>query len=218
MNKEFWMEKWTNNDIGFNQSVSNSILQHYLSKLSLRPHSHIFVPLCGKSIDMLWLKQQGYRVIGVELSEKACLQFFRENEIPFELTQIEDFLVYTSDAITLFSGDFFNITPAVIGPIDAIYDRAALIALPPELREQYALKMIDLAMPSTSMLLITIRYQQVDMQGPPFSIDEQDVHFLYGKNFSVQLLCKELTTNIPAHLCEAGLKEAYQLGFRLIRL
>jgi thiopurine S-methyltransferase len=218
MNKEFWNDKWTNNEIGFNQSAPNSILQHYLSRLSLRPHSHIFVPLCGKSIDMLWLKQQGYHVIGVELSEKACIQFFRENEIPFKLNQVKDFLVYTSEAITLFSGDFFSITPELIGPIDAIYDRAALIALPYELRQQYTCKIIDLTTPSTHMLLITTRYNQSDMQGPPFSIDEQDVHFLYDTNFSVQLLCEELTTNLPAHLCEAGLKEAYQLGFQLIRL
>lgn len=218
MNKEYWQNKWHNNEIGFNQSEPNSILQQYLSQLNLKPHNRIFVPLCGKSIDMLWLIQQGYRVVGVELSAEACSQFFTEHEISFELTQTKYFQVYTSDTITLFSGDFFQITPELMGAIDAIYDRAALIALPDELRQQYACKIIDLATPATNMLLITTRYNQSDMQGPPFSVDEQAVHTLYAKKFTVNLLSKELTINIATHLHEKGLKEAYQLGFKLTRL
>jgi thiopurine S-methyltransferase len=218
MNKEFWMKKWNSNEIGFNQSEPNAILQQYFRQLNLKPHSRVFVPLCGKSVDMLWLSQQGYHVIGIELSSEACSQFFTEHDISYKLNQIKDFQVYASEVITIFAGDFFQITSELIGPIDAIYDRAALIALPPELRKQYACKIIALAAPSTNMLLVTTRYQQSEMQGPPFSIDENAVHTLYAKQFMVKLLCEVPTTNIAAHLCEAGLKAAHQLGFQLIRL
>ena len=109
MNKEYWHQKWQSQDIGFNQVQPNKLMMRYFSLLKLTLGSRIFVPLCGKSIDMLWLANQGYRVVGVECSPLACDTFFKENKIPVTKRPMEDFILYSSDDITIFCGDFIRL-------------------------------------------------------------------------------------------------------------
>lgn len=208
MNKEFWYQKWQSNQIKFNQLESNPLLAQYFAKLDVKPGSRVFVPLCGKSIDMLWLINQGYKVIGVELSSIACTDFFNEHSLPVAITHSKAFTTFKSDEITLLSGDFFDLNKSLINNIDAVYDRAALIALPMELRKRYAEFLIGLIEPNVPMLLISNTYNQNEMEGPPFSVDEQEVKDLYSAHHSIQRVHHQIVETIPAHLKAKGLKEA----------
>lgn len=216
MNQEYWHQKWQTKEIGFNQSQPNKLLQRYFASLKLKPQSRVFVPLCGKSVDMLWLASQGYQVIGVELSPIACNAFFTENQIPVKITKLNDFTLYHGGEISIFAGDFFKLTQSLLKEIDAVYDRAALIALPLSTRKDYAKHLLELMIPSSVMLLITTAYNQNDMQGPPFSVDENEVISLYGTHFTIhQLYSKQF--EIPEHLQAKGLQRATEKAYALLR-
>lgn len=214
MHKEFWHNRWQKNEIGFDQDQPNTLLQKYFSHLNLQPRARIFVPLCGKSVDMLWLAEQGYQVIGVEINLQACELFFNHYQIPYQAEQEQNHTVFTSKNICLFAGDYFEITKEMIGPIDAIYDRAALVALPTEMRDSYAEKTLSLMQAHTQILLITASYNQAVMQGPPFSIDDTEVRRLFGAHLSIQSLYNE-AASVPAHLQARGLTEAQDLVYCL---
>lgn len=213
MNEEFWHQKWQSQDIGFNQPQPNQLMQRYFPSLKLTSGCRIFVPLCGQSIDMLWLAGQGYKVIGVELSQIACNTFFHEHKISFKITEINNFRLYRSDEITIFCGDFFKINGGILGKIDAVYDRAALIALPSEVRKAYSAHLIELMLPSSVMLLITTMYNQNEMQGPPFSVDGDEVAALYSA-FEINLLYSN-QFDVPAHLRIKGLRQATEQAYLL---
>lgn len=216
MRKEFWHQRWQFNQIEFNQVKPNPLLLQYFVSLNLKPGNRVFVPLCGKSIDMLWFASQGYDVVGVELSSIACDAFFKEHLIPVEVFQSDTFTVYQSEKITLLSGDFFDLNKERLGNVDAIYDRAALIALPAELRKRYATFLMKLVDTGTPMLLIAGKYNQNEMEGPPFSVDENEVKALYGDRFNIQQLYNQPVESIPSHLQARGLSasssEVYYLS------
>lgn len=214
MNSEYWHQKWQSKDIGFNQLQPNKLMLRYFSVLKLRPGSRVFVPLCGQSIDMLWLAEQEYQVIGVELSQVACNAFFEENKIPVKVTATKDFSLYLSEKITILCGNFFKLNRVILDKIDAVYDRAALIALPKESRKSYTEHLVELITPATTMFLITTVYNQSEMQGPPFSVDEGEVNELYGAHFDInQLFSKEFEA--PAHLQIKGLNQVKEQAYLL---
>ena len=208
MEKEFWHQRWESNEIGFNQVQPNELLTQYFSMLNLKKGSRVFVPLCGKSIDMLWLANQGYDIVGVELSSIACDAFFKENKISVEVRQVGKFTVYQSERITLLAGDIFDLNKQLLGKIDAVFDRAALIALPAELRQHYAALTLSLLEPGTPIFLISGTYNQNEMLGPPFSVDENEVMALYGDHFNVKQIHNQLAESISPHLREKGLTKA----------
>lgn len=215
MEQEFWHQMWQSNEIGFNQSQPNQLMQRYFLSLNLKPGDRVLVPLCGKSIDMLWLAGQGYKVIGIELSQQACKAFFQENKIATKVTETGDFVVYSSDEITLFAGDFFKLDKNTLGPVDAVYDRAALIALPSELRQEYSAHLGQLVDRETKIFLITTSYNQIEMQGPPFSVDENEVNMLFSADFNIKQLYSKPLSDIPAHLHERGLLQASEHAYYL---
>ncbi len=217
MDKQYWQQRWQCNEIGFNQSQPNPLMQRYFPKLDLKPGDRVFVPLCGKSIDMLWLAGQGYKVIGIELSSVACKAFFKENKIRAKITHSDDFVIYSSDVITLISGDFFKLDQSMLGKIDAVYDRAALIALPAEFRRLYSAHLAQLLETETKLLLITTSYDQAEMQGPPFSIDEHEVKALFSQHFNIEQLYSKPFSEIPAHLHAKGLLQATEQVYSLVK-
>ena len=185
MEADFWHNRWENNLTGFHLNEVNPYLKANWSALNLKSDSRIFVPLCGKSLDLMWLAEQGHQVIGCELSELAVEAFFSENKLAVERSQIGDLELWQSEKISIFCGDIFNLTPELLGEIDAVFDRASLIALPPAMRQDYADKMSELAQ-SAPKLLITLEYEQSKMDGPPFSVSESEVHALYKANYQVK--------------------------------
>lgn len=191
MQTEYWRERWTTGQIGFHQPEVETHLSAHFGRLGVARGATVFVPLCGKSMDLLWLADQGYQVVGVELSAIACEAFFTENRLaaaapvtegPFRVHRAKD------RPITIYEGDFFELSTAHTGTLGAFYDRAALIALPPEMRERYVqhLKRVLLA-PSTQGLLISVAYDQTTFPGPPFSIPPEEVQRLWGDRFRIEL-------------------------------
>lgn len=170
MQPDFWRARWAENQIGFHEGKPNSFLSENVEKL--RPAKRVLVPLCGKSEDLAFLASQGFEVIGVELVEDAVRAFFAEHQLTPIVEQHGAITSLRGNGVHLIAGDFFAVTPALTGPIDAFYDRAALIALPPELRDRYIAHLKTFA---TRGLLITIEYAPGVRSGPPFSIAPDEV-------------------------------------------
>lgn len=200
MNPEFWQSRWGEGRIGFHKSEVNPLLLKYFTALQLKKGSRVLVPLSGKSIDMAWLAQQGYEVVGIELVESAVQAFFAEQNISPTIHQHADnpAVKYyqgqlAEQTITLWVSDIFALTAEDIGNVDAVYDRAALIALPEDMRPQYSeqiRKMSDLA----TQLLITLNYDQSQKDGPPFSVNKTQIQQYYCNYYQITELANEHTT------------------------
>lgn len=176
MQAEFWHQVWQQDQLGFQLAEAHPMLRAQLSTL---PRQHaIFVPLCGKSPDLHLLAQQ-YRVIGAELSPIACRDFFREARLPVSQSEVAAFILWQTQRYQLWQGDFFALPVTAVADCQLIYDRAALIALPPAMRQQYVQKLQQL-MPHATMLLISLEYPQHEKQGPPFAVAETEIASLFS--------------------------------------
>ena len=205
MNPKFWQSRWQEGRIGFNQSAVNPLLIKYMSHLNVLAGGCVFVPLCGKSIDMVWLAAQGYDVVGVELVETAVQEFFAEqNIVPIvhEHTTSPTLKYYrgqfSGQTITLWVADIFALTAKDIGHIDAVYDKAALIALPTDMRVKYSEQVLQLSDTADKgyapQLLITLNYDQSKKNGPPFSISSEQIQQYYGEHYQINELINEPAT------------------------
>jgi thiopurine S-methyltransferase len=174
--------------------------------------------LCGKSLDLLWLRTQGHAVIGVELSRIAVEAFFMENGILARRRSLADFEVYEADGLTLYCGDFFKLTPALLGNVSAVYDRASLISWTIELRAPYAAHMAALAGPATQTLLITVEYPPLQMSGPPFPVFGADLESLYAEQHEMRLLGAQEILELEPRLKARGLTEMREVCYRLTRI
>lgn len=190
MNPEFWHERWRLNEIGFHQPVINPYLENFWSSLAIAADSQVFVPLCGKSRDLLWLQQQGHQVLGVELSPVAVSDFFAEQALSPYVENQGRLRQHTHDRISLLEGDFFALNPAHLTQVAAVYDRAALIALPPALRSAYVAHLVAILPDTVPMLLVTMDYDQEQMAGPPFAVDDQEVVRHYSPHYQITLLAE----------------------------
>lgn len=195
MKESFWLERWNSNQIGFHAKDINPFLLKYYPNLNLNKSSFIFVPLCGKTNDMIYLASLGNKVIGIEFSEKAIIEFFTENQIPFSTSKVRSLTKYSSDSIDIFHGDFFSLSSSILGPIDMIYDRAALIALPETIRTSYYKKIAELVDEETKGIVISIEYDQSKVAGPPFSVKKSEI----VENYKLKDL-KEIYHHIPNEL------------------
>lgn len=216
MQKEFWLDKWQNKQIGFHQSEINSYLQRHWHEIGAGQGGGVFVPLCGKSKDMLWLREQGHKVLGVEFSEMAIKEFFAENGIEPETSQQGAFDVSAAQDIRLFCGDFFNLSRNDMKGVTAVYDRAALIALPPELRKKYAAHLSALLPQDFSMLLVTLEYPQQAMDGPPFCVTGEEVAALFPDASCKLLECAEIPTR-NERLRENGVETLHECSYLIFR-
>ncbi len=198
MKSEFWHQKWTNDDIPFHESEANSLLQAHVERLGLTQGSRVFLPLCGKSRDIAWLLDRGFTVVGAELSELAINTLFADLGIIPQMTCLDEVIHYQANGIDMYVGDIFKVTANMLGNIDAVYDRAALVALPESMRKQYSAHLMKITA-LAPQLLITFEYQQALMQGPPFSINEAEVKQLYGSGYEFRC--------IDSQEVKGGLKE-----------
>lgn len=190
MDANFWHEKWETNRIGFHESQPNPLLVAHFHSLSLRQGSRIFVPLCGKTLGIAWLLSNGYRVAGAELSEMAIRQLFAELGIEPEVTDVGDLKHYHATDIDIFVGDVFAVTREMLGDVDAVFDRAALVALPEAIRIQYTNYIKDIT-DYAPQLLITFEYDQRLMNGPPFSVTGEEVSRHYASDYDISPLATE---------------------------
>lgn len=195
MEPKFWQSRWQQGKIGFHEPDVNPKLAQYLAALMLPKGSRIFVPLCGKSKDIGWLARQGYDVIGVELVDSAAKALWDELEVTPSIVQYRDMThyqaKYAEQIIDIWVGNILDLTPADVGHIDAIYDRAALVALPdmpPDyLRSRYVQQLLDLSH-SAPQLLITFIFDQDKRAGPPFVLTPQQIEDYYAEHYQLTLL------------------------------
>lgn len=180
MESEFWHERWQRKEIGFHQDEANAYLLTHWQKLDIPQDASVFVPLCGKSKDMLWLADRGHKVLGVELSEIAVREFFDEAGLNPEITKQNNLILFKTPQISIYCGDFFDLQPKQLKQVRAVYDRAALIALPEKMRQDYVACLRKILPPSVSGLLVTMEYDEEKTQGPPFSVRASEVRQLYN--------------------------------------
>ena len=218
MQPDFWLNRWRTAQIGFHQAAVDRHLKAYWPQLTLPARSNVFVPLCGKSLDMLWLQTSGHAVRGVELSPVALQSFLMEHGIPARRRVLEDFEVYEADGFTLFCGDYFKLTPALLGSVCAVYDRAALISWTPAARESYVKHLTSLTSPGTPTLLIAVEYPQEQMSGPPFPLTRAAIEQLYADDYSIEELGRHEILELEPRLKSRGLSELREVCYRMIRL
>lgn len=217
MEADFWQERWLRGETGFHQPEVNVDLQSHWAALQTARDRSVFVPLCGKTRDMCWLRALGHPVIGVELSELAVQSFFGELGLTPVQTRQGPLQRWQASGFTLYCGDFFAIGPEPLAGCAAVYDRAALIALPAPMRQRYVQHLLAVLPPATSTLLLTMDYPQQQMQGPPFSVDETEVRQLFEPQHSVTLLATRDTLANEPRLQQRGLKRLSEQAWRLTR-
>ena len=183
-----WHSRWESNKIGWHAEQVNQNLIDYFSKLDLADGDKIFVPLCGKSIDMFYLLKRGLKVVGVEMSEIAAQQFFSENKLEYSISKVDGLMLYEGDGIRIYCGDYFDLKFIHIKEVKAVYDRASLIALDEELRQKYVKHLSDIISLDVRMLLLTLNYPQHQRSGPPFAVSKSEVDELFRGSFH----CREL--------------------------
>lgn len=189
MHAEFWLQRWQQNRIGFHHDQPMPLLQKHWPVLALPKDSRVLVPLAGKSLDMLWLAAQGHRVLGVELSPLAVQQFLADNRLHADVHDSPMGRHHViSDRIEIIQGDVLGLDEATLASCAAVYDRAAVIALPADMRKRYARAVYDRLPRGSRGLMITLEYPQQEMDGPPFSVDTDEVHALLGARFEVERL------------------------------
>lgn len=221
MKAERWRASWQKGKIGFHQKRVNSRLEQFWPTMGLSTDAAVLVPLCGKTLDMLYLHEAGHAVVGVELSEIAAEAFFAENQLTFERRETGNLQEFTgigkAAGLRLLVGDIFELSASQTGPLKAFYDRAALIALPPEMRQRYAVKLTSLLPSGALGLLISIIYDPSKMNGPPFSVTDEEVHALFADNFDVQEIDNSKGPERLGNLADRGLDTMEERVYRLMR-
>lgn len=195
MDAEFWLQRWRSGQTGFHQTRVMPLLQKYWPTLGIAANTRVLVPLAGKSMDMAWLASQGHRVLGVELSALAVEQFFSDHNLHAEVTDSPIGRHYVAGNIEIICGDVLGLNDATLATCGAFYDRAALIALPPEMRQNYVDQVYSRLPANAKGLLITLDYPSQEMQGPPFSVGDPDVNALYAGQWNID--CIERRNVLP---------------------
>ncbi len=221
MDIAFWLERWSRGQTGFHQHHINPYLGYYYGvmgpPLEKRSELRVFVPLCGKSRDLRWLQQSGYETLGVECSELAVEQFFSEQQLEYSKMNTASHVSYKTDKLEILVGDFFTLQAEHVGNITDIFDRASLIALPEEMRRQYVSKIIELQGPGTRTLLITLTYPENEMDGPPFSVSEEEVNELYRENFKIEKLAAKNILEDEPRFRDKGLTTLMETAYKLTK-
>ncbi len=210
-----WHSHWTRKSPGFHEGQVNSYLQQFLPLYNLQPGDTVFMPLCGKAVDILWLSEQGYHVIGVELSDVAIQSFFEESGIDFEKVELEKLVVYKAENITLYQGDYMNLQDKYLKNCKLVYDRASIVAIESFNRKTYKQKMLEIIPTGIPMLLVTLDYDQNVMQGPPFSVPVSEIKQLYQPEYKLALLQSSEQIEERPKWRDIGLQSLLESALRL---
>jgi thiopurine S-methyltransferase len=218
VHSDFWHDRWRTAQTGFHRSsVDDNLIQHWRD-LSLPKAARVLVPLCGKSLDLLWLRDQGHPVVGIELSDIALQAFFIENGVAAHRRTLPHFDLYGAENLECFRGDLFELTPERLGKVAAVYDRASLVSWAPEQRGRYVEHLRALTATGTETLLITLEYAQAEMKGPPFSVDSAEVHRLYSRHHSIHELKRRDILDDEPRMRARGVSNLTEVCYRITRL
>lgn len=215
MNQDFWHQRWLKGETGWHQGDINPHLQAYWPPPGVMPGARVLAPLCGKSRDLLWLAGEGYRVLGVEISPLGVEAFFTENGLTPTISDEPPFTRYRVDELEILCGDFFALQPEQVADVTALFDRAALIALPLAMRAAYTHHLGTLLPRSVSGLLITLDYEQTERAGPPFAVTDREVRALFAQRLSLtEIAALDLFATIPRYR-EQGLTRMVERVYAL---
>jgi thiopurine S-methyltransferase len=218
VNFEFWHDRWRNAQIGFHRSsVDGNLIRHWRD-LSLPKGARVLIPLCGKSLDLLWLRDLGYAAVGIELSDIALQAFFAENGVAARRRSIPHFDLYEAKDLECYRGDLFELTPEQLGKVAAVYDRASLVSWAPEQRGLYVEHLRALTATGTQTLLITLEYAQAEMKGPPYSVDSAEVHRLFSRHHSIHELARRDVLGDEPRMRARGVSSLTEVCYRITRL
>lgn len=187
MKSDFWHQRWQNDELGFHESQPNRLLTTHFDVVNLCQGGRIFLPLCGKTLDIGWLLSKGFNICGAELSPIAVAQLFEDLGLEPVIEEHGALVHYSADHLRVFVGDIFDLSGEALGQVDLVYDRAALVALPDEMRRRYSRHLRDIT-GVVDQLIITFEYDQPLMNGPPFSISGAMVHEIYDESYDIQLI------------------------------
>jgi len=217
MQPEFWHDRWSTGRIGFHRDAPLSLLVRHWPTLDLAPDTRVFVPLCGKSLDMAWLADCGHRVLGVELSELAVRQFFEARDLEPSIHDTAAGRHFMAGPYELIVGDAFALAADVLADCAAVYDRAALIALPPDLRRRYASTAWRRLPPGCRGLLVTLEYPQAEKAGPPFSVAADEVHVLLDGDWDIDVVeRRDILADEPGFVAD-GVTALSTAVYRVVR-
>ena len=214
MEKDFWAARWHGGQIGFHGAVPNVRLVAHVTSLGSK--GSVLVPLCGKSLDMTFLAARGFDVVGVEFVGDAALDYFAEAGVTPQRLERDGFVVYQHQNVTIWVADILAIPAQTLGHVDAIYDRAALVALPETTRAAYAQKLASVSHAGTRLLLITFEHDLLD--GPPFSIDGNAVQTMFGLTFAPAEVERLSTLDESPRWKERGATQLSEVVWTGIRL
>ncbi len=226
MEIDFWLDRWNHDKIGFHQDQVNPYLVYFYGEkgpaVEQRDKLKVFVPLCGKSKDMLWLAQNHYEVFGVECSDRAVKSFFEENGLGYKHVEREGAGFYQSEndpfsRIEIFQGDFFALEEDALDGVTDIFDRASLVALPVDMRANYVNKITALQQSGTRTLLVTLNFDPSEMNGPPFSVTDEEVMDLYAESYKIDKLIEKDVIEIETGLKNRGLTALTEAVFKLVK-
>ena len=215
MDTNYWIGRWERGETGWHKDEVNPYLIRHWPAVQARPAGRVLVPLCGSSLDLGWLAAQGHPVLGVEVSELAVRQFFERAGLSPAVERRGAFECFRAGGVEIACGDFFALDAAALGPLDAVYDRASLIALSPPQRTEYSALLNRLLPPAARMLVITLEYDQSLRAGPPFSVAPSEVRAHFEGRFEIEQLCDD---DILAHnpgFVEAGIPWLREHAFAL---
>jgi thiopurine S-methyltransferase len=215
MDRKYWIERWIQNQIGFHQPEYNAWLVKYWPELGLTPGADVFLPMCGKSLDLRWLAEQGFGVVGVDFSRIAIESFFAEASEPYELMGGPNLPCYCGDRTRIYCGDFFELTAKEVAGTAAVFDRAALVALPFTMRRRYADHLLRIIPEGASVLLVTTEYDQNLVAGPPFAVHDDEIEALYGERCHITPLDSGTTEALPPHFQAQGVQSIAERVFLL---
>lgn len=215
MESNFWHERWQRGETGWHLPHVHPLLEQSWLRLAIPRGARVLLPLCGKSEDMAWLADQGYRVVGVELSASAVEDFFAEHDSTPDIAAAGAFRRFSSGTIEILCGDFFRLDAELLGGVDAVYDRGALVAMPPAMREQYVDQLRAVTPTALPGLLITLDYAQEQMDGPPFAVSEADVDRYFGATHTIDLFTSADALDDSPRFRERGVTRMTENAFAL---
>ena len=210
-----WESRWEEGRIGFHLPEVNSYLLRYSGVLLKQAPQSVFVPLCGKTLDLPWLAGRTKKVVGVELIRKAVEDFYEENKITHLIHQACKLQIYSKSSIDIFQGDFFDLKHENVAPFKAIYDRGSIVAIDPPEREKYVNHLMFFLEPGGRLLLITLEYDQKQMTGPPFSVTANEIEMLLAPFGILELL--ETNDILDDRLRNKGLDVTLERVFQLVK-
>ncbi|MDZ7681321.1 MAG: hypothetical protein U5J63_06285 [Fodinibius sp.] len=209
MEISYWQSRWHKDNTGWQMDEVYPLLPTLWNRRSLKSQARVLVPLCGNSPDLHWLAEQGHTVIGIDVSGKALRRTMRDHPAKFTEETSYGFTVYRSQQMELWEGDFLKLPARTITTPDVIYDKAAIVALPPEMRTTFAQKVMELSNPNTQLLVQTFEYEQHEMSGPPFSVGRNEIEQYYGDRFSITPVHEQSRLQDMAKFRQRGLSSYF---------